>query len=384
MCQAIKKINAVIQNQSTALNLGGLGLEEIPSRITELKQLKKLWLHSNNLKEIRHINQLPSLQELYLYDNQIEEIKGLENLPALTKIDLSDNQISELPHSILDKGLPIFWSLPKDENDSKGIYLKNNPCKTPPPEIIRRGNDAIGTYFKELDKSDRLLNEVKVILIGDGGAGKTSVVRRLLGQGFDPEEKQTHGIKISDEIFPIESNDLKVNFWDFGGQEIMHSTHQFFLTKRCLYLLVLDSRKDEKAEYWLKYVRSFGGDSPVLIVINKTDENAVFDLNRKFLNQKYSNIKGYYHVSCKEEKNSGLQSLKTDLLEYLWNLELREAVFPANWFKVKDYFQEMRQDYISYPEYQNICKENGVYELDSQNILLGFLNDLGIIFKALC
>lgn len=48
----------------------------------------------------------------------------------------------------------------------------------------------------------------------------------------------------------------------------MHATHQFFLTKRSLYLLVLDSRVDElqnKLEYWLKIIHSFSNDSPILI-----------------------------------------------------------------------------------------------------------------------
>jgi hypothetical protein len=45
----------------------------------------------------------------------------------------------------------------------------------------------------------------------------------------------------------------------------MHATHQFFLSKRSLYILVLDGRKEEDAEYWLKHIESFGGDSPVLM-----------------------------------------------------------------------------------------------------------------------
>ena len=35
--------------------------------------------------------------------------------------------------------------------------------------------------------------------------------------------------------------------WDFGGQEIYHATHQFFLTRRSLYVLVDDTRKDDKS-----------------------------------------------------------------------------------------------------------------------------------------
>ena len=44
----------------------------------------------------------------------------------------------------------------------------------------------------------------------------------------------------------------------------MHATHQFFLTKRSLYLVVLNAREGEtrgRLDYWLKIIDSFGGDS---------------------------------------------------------------------------------------------------------------------------
>jgi internalin A len=62
--------------------------------------------------------------------------------------------------------------------------------------------------------------------------------------------------------------DVRLHVWDFGGQEIMHATHQFFLTERSLYLLVLSGRQggeDAEAKYWLQLIESFAGDSPVRV-----------------------------------------------------------------------------------------------------------------------
>jgi GTPase SAR1 family protein len=53
----------------------------------------------------------------------------------------------------------------------------------------------------------------------------------------------------------LPDGDATALVWDFGGQEIMHGTHQFFLSHRSLYLVVLDGRHDrakQDAEYWLK------------------------------------------------------------------------------------------------------------------------------------
>ena len=49
-------------------------------------------------------------------------------------------------------------------------------------------------------------------------------------------------------------------------------------------------------------LESFGGDSPVLVVLNKIDENPSFELNRKFLQEKYPSIKGFFRISCKENR----------------------------------------------------------------------------------
>ena len=74
--------------------------------------------------------------------------------------------------------------------------------------------------------------------------------------------------------------------------------HQFFLSKRSVYVLVLDGRRDERPEYWLQHIETFGGDSPVLVVLNKYDANPSFDINRPFLQKKYPGIIGFYRTSC--------------------------------------------------------------------------------------
>ena len=62
--------------------------------------------------------------------------------------------------------------------------------------------------------------------------GKTSLVKRLVNDIFDDQERKTPGIKITNWLVPINGgDDIRLNIWDFGGQEIMHSTHQFFLTQ---------------------------------------------------------------------------------------------------------------------------------------------------------
>ncbi|MFL6275983.1 MAG: GTP-binding protein, partial [Blastocatellia bacterium] len=151
-----------------------------------------------------------------------------------------------------------------------------------PPETLDKLEDvkAIFAAIAGMASGERL-NEAKILVVGDGKVGKSSLVERLLYGTFDPQKETTLGVDINDEMKVIQSEvkgkgkAIKLNIWDFGGQEIQHSTHQFFLTTRSLYLLVVDARKGDQIsniEYWLKLIESFGGNSPIIIVINQIDQ----------------------------------------------------------------------------------------------------------------
>ncbi|WP_410968696.1 ADP-ribosylation factor-like protein, partial [Salmonella sp. SAL4443] len=78
--------------------------------------------------------------------------------------------------------------------------------------------EALNKYYADRAKESLPLNELKVILVGTGGAGKTSLVKRLMGESFDAKEKQTHGINIKKWMIPTDDGtEVKLNFWDFGG-----------------------------------------------------------------------------------------------------------------------------------------------------------------------
>ncbi len=381
------------------VNLADSALREVPKRLTELKNLELVALWSNKISRLpKEITELKNLHHLYLDSNEFtefpKEVIGLKNLESLSirknqlskipreltaglktleYLDLADNRITSLPKQITDIGLEIVW----EEFTFGGINLYGNPLESPPVEIVKKGREAVVEYFKSLEGERQALNELKVLLVGDGGAGKTSLVKQLLGEKFDKNESQTHGINIRDCEVIEDKKSINVHFWDFGGQEIMHATHQFFLSKRSLYVLVLDGRKEEDAEYWLKHIESFGGDSPILVVLNKMDENPGFDVNRRFLQDKYKGIKGFYRVSCAEK--TGIDEFSTALSKELAHVQILETTWARSWFNVKTQLEKMTENFISYEKYKAICAKENITEESSQDTLVDFLNDLGVI-----
>lgn len=97
------------------------------------------------------------------------------------------------------------------------------------------------------DSQDRLPDhEVKLILLGNGRCGKTSLARQLVKDGnFDPKQKSTHGVKLWKAEFEFSPQDQKdgvaatamVNIWDFAGQDLYHNTHRIFLESRAIYVI---------------------------------------------------------------------------------------------------------------------------------------------------
>ena len=339
--------------------------------LKNLTNLTSLDLRNNQISDWAFLKNLTNLTSLDLSSNQISDWAFLSEMRSLTVLWLGNNQIKQLPREVFKLRFFLSW----DE------ILRENPMESPPMEIIKQGDEAIQAYFESLAGVQRPLNEVKVLLVGEGGAGKTSLVKQLLGKGFNKKERKTEGINIQPWLIGKkeigEEREIKVRLWDFGGQEIMHATHQFFLSKRSLYILVLDGRKEEDAEHWLKLIESFGGDSPILVALNKIDENPGFDLNRKHLQEKYPSIKGFHRLSC--QSKDGLKAFQQALCRELAQVPHLQTTWAESWFKVKTSLEGMTEDYISYERYKELCRKAGIKQETQRETLVAFLNDLGVV-----
>lgn len=357
---ALERIEDAKKTRVTRLDLSGLGLETLPPEIGQLSSLQSLNLSGNQLATLPDsLGQLSSLQELYLHANRLATLPdSLIKLTSLRGLLLHDNPALKLPKAVLG-------ALTSDVNRAA------------------KPADILAYYFGTLKAAKPLL-EGKLILVGRGAVGKTSLVKRLVDNTFDPEEKMTEGIRITE--WPIKlgrGETARMNVWDFGGQEIMHSTHQFFLTERSLYLVVLNGRdglEDEDAHYWLKMVESFGEGSPAIVVLNKI-KGTPFELNERDLKKSYPFIKEFVKTDCQGKRPPGIARLRKLIQKETNALEGIRASFPESWFGIKDRLGEMAEkgeNYLRPETYTEICEKHGEMDPEKQKQLSRFLHVLGI------
>jgi internalin A len=379
-------------------------LQSLPSELGQLTNLSTLSLARNELTSLPpELGKITGLSMLYLSENQLTSLPPeLGNLAKLSELIIAGNQLTSLPSEIgqlvnlseLDLEYNLLTSLPLELGSLTSLsrfFVHNNKKLDLPDDLIgpnwkqvRDGAEPanpqaiLDYYFKVL--ADRTpLNEAKLILVGFGAVGKTSLVNRLVHKKFDHQSAKTEGIKITK--WPLRLNDtedITLHVWDFGGQEIMHSTHQFFLTERSLYVLVLNGRQgheDEDADYWLELIQSFGGKSPVIVVLNKIHEHP-FDVNRGALQQKFPNIRKFIRTDCETE--TGLAELRAAIEQETDALEHLRDPFPKSWVAIKDRLAKMADNYISFEQYRQFCQHDGEADRSAQDSLAVHLHSLGI------
>ncbi|MEZ9216495.1 COR domain-containing protein [Vibrio cyclitrophicus] len=345
--------------------------------------VERLDISHSNLSDVYFIQNFVNLKHLDISFNPIENLP--KNLPkSLDTVIATNCNIINIPSEYNDKFTIDIERRHIFDSEIEGVVLvNNNPIESPPVEIIKNGKEAANEYFSSMRGPTSQLNEAKIIFVGDGAVGKTSLMKRLVHDQFDNKESQTDGIEIEPyKVMLDEGCCVKASIWDFGGQQILQATHQLFLSKRSIYVLVVEDRKndlhkDQDIEQWLTQVNSLGGRPPILVVKNKIDENPRSDIQVQRLESKFPNIVGFHEVSC--ETKHGLGQLHKALTECIRTLPMRKIELPKNWLDVKNKLkcQADNQDLLHLSNYNSLCDKYGINTKTARETLLKLLHDLG-------
>ena len=138
------------------------------------------------------------------------------------------------------------------------------------------------------DNHNTTVKKIKLVLLGNSGAGKTCMVQRMIYSTFNVHSSPTIGAAYS--IYSVESN-IKIEMWDTAGQERFHSLLPMYARGAEIIIVVIDIERniDEQMLKWNKYIQDndklFSPYFKLFLIFNKHDSNPDFKIPETIMNQ---------------------------------------------------------------------------------------------------
>lgn len=403
----LKKLTHLVVDRNEIGPEGARALATLPN-------LVDLDLHENGLGDegARALSRLKGLRRLNVSYNKIgdEGARALASMPSLASLSITDNEVGDEGARALasSKGLGLLYASDNRITDARpfssapslwSLTLSGNPIADVPPGLLNdRWNgclSALQAYWHDLDRGGAPNRVAKVLLIGNGYVGKTTLAH-CLNWGAAPQEpitERTHGIerqKIELEL-PREGR-VDVWLWDFGGQERYHAMHRLFVHGKAIYLVVwAEETKESRDEephpvgYWLDMIRHLAPGAEVLLVKNKIDRSNEHGRPPDLEGHELGDV-GQIEVSAIRYQH--IDALRASLAELVERSRHRWGyLLPESWRKVRDDLNTWRQPgaegddppprTITLGRFEQLCVEHGV---EHPGVLLGFLRDTGEVF----
>ncbi|MBL7817984.1 MAG: hypothetical protein JNL70_23445 [Saprospiraceae bacterium] len=352
--------------------------------------MQVLDLSDTQVSDLSPLKDLVNLQGLRIYNTQVSDLNPLKELVNLQQLWIYNTQVSDLSplKGLIEKGIEVKWEGWTPYNNNKnGIYIENTPLNNPPIEIAKQGNEAILRYWEEQERSGTIqLNEARLLIVGQGGAGKTTLRKKLMDrQAVLPEAKDTtRGIEIEILSFPNKESDFGLHIWDFGGQNIQHYAHQFFLSDSVVYALVHSEREqNEHTGYWLNIIQLLGKESPILIVQNEKFGHSEDLKNLATIRESFPNVQKPIKVDLSRAKETDYKPFK-DLESTIQNLACCLPHIGKTYLRsfndVREQLKVLAQDKhsISWDDFEDLCGQQGITDTELMRDYARYFHQLGI------
>ena len=315
-----------------------LSPEVLPAWIERSPQLEVL-----DLSQCSQLSSLPPNLARFLPQLQRLELNGctgLQHLPARLPLTLQRlglrgaTSLKKLPDSFRDldyldvREAAQLTAFPPALTQSqvagtdvplRSLFLYNSAILAPPASEHGQDSDsnvaeATKQYFADINMAGPgKVQRCKVLLLGNGSAGKTKLALNLVPGCVNDDLRNgghyrgtTHGIQFFNwPDFVAQTPDaaelpVHLHLWDFGGQEIYHSTHRQFVNRGSVFLLLWNPQQDNRQpdpradgfqdrwhglRYWLDYLTVVCPDSRPQIAIVCTHQGKDWQQRRPQLLQ---------------------------------------------------------------------------------------------------
>lgn len=143
--------------------------------------------------------------------------------------------------------------------------------------------------------------EFKLVLVGDGGVGKTTFVKRHLTGEFEKKYIATQGVEVSSIVFFTNRGPIKFHMWDTAGQEKLGGLREgYYIGGQCAIIMfdVCSRITYKNVPKWYKDLTRICENIPIVLVGNKVDAKDRKVKARQITFHRKRNLQ-YYDVSAK-------------------------------------------------------------------------------------
>jgi Leucine-rich repeat (LRR) protein len=353
----------------TDLDASANQLAAVPDSIGDLADLKYLDLAGNKLTELTaRLGGVAGLASLYLSGNLLATLPNeLGALGSLRDLDLSHNALTTVPLSL-------------GQLESADIVLAYNPLA---PELQAAYDDSSAefkTFLRLLEDDGQYIHEAKLILVGEGGAGKSSLLAAMRGEDWIADRPTTHGVEIKTLIVSADDVSITLNGWDFGGQPIYRPTHQLFFSAPAIYLVVWNPRVGPErhfVEYWIDLIKHRAGETARVLVVathGGPGERTAY-LDEAGIRSRYGDIViGFHHIDS--ELGLGIPELVASIAATACGIPHVGRWYPATWGRLRQRIAISGQPYLSYRAYETEASQQGLTPTSAKS-LVRIANALG-------
>ncbi|WP_127505072.1 leucine-rich repeat domain-containing protein [Actinoplanes solisilvae] len=375
------------------LDLTNTQLNALPSWLGQLTNLNVLNVSNNQIDALPDwLNQLTELSSLFLNKNRLSHItNGIFELAQLVNLDLSENQLNQLPveftqlreltnidlrKNLLTRITPALALWPAGT-----LNIDDNPLSPELRAANAEGSTELHQYLRLLRDEGVQISEAKLVLVGEGGAGKSSLLAAMRKDNWIDDRVTTHGIEVK-EVRACSSNRTVVtlNAWDFGGQPDYRPTHQLFFTAPAIYVVVWSPRRGPEVsyvDYWIEQIRLRAGDDVrVHVVATHADtghRGAWIDeaaLRRRFGEM----LIGFHHIDSRT--TTGIKELMEAIADTAVAIPHTSREYPASWMTMRQSIRDSGTAYLPYTEYCDLAQVHGLSTTSARSLALS-CNDLG-------
>ena len=153
----------------------------------------------------------------------------------------------------------------------------------------------------------------KIVLLGDGGVGKTSLRKKYFGEGFEATYQMTIGADFAAKRIKIEGWHITANVWDLAGQMRFKVMRETYYRGASGALLVFDITRPEtflEMNNWVEELIKNSNDElvPITLIGNKSDlrETSDFPVSHEDAVKYTRELSEYYKIDVQYVESSAL------------------------------------------------------------------------------